>query len=149
VTVIVCEYAEVWAAEAWATADSAGKATAAETPATKQAVHAIRGMNRPARIIRILINAICMARLNIIRPTSVAFGAEDLQHQEVCAAEHAAKPRENCTRRAWCNLRKTVKSNYFGARDDGGRWHQSDNQNIGTGRLTRHQTARAIQLMRA
>jgi hypothetical protein len=93
VTVIVCEYAKAWVAEAWATADPAGKATAAETPATKQAAPAIRGMKRLARIISKLINATCMTRENIIRPTSVTFGIEDLQHQEVCAVEHAAKPR--------------------------------------------------------
>src|SRR5580692_10893929 len=62
VTVIVREYAKVRVAETSATADAAGKATAAETPATRQAVHAIRGMNRPDRIIRILMNATCMAR---------------------------------------------------------------------------------------
>jgi hypothetical protein len=62
VTVIVCEYAKVWVEEAWATADPAGKATAAEIPATRQAVPAIRGMNRPDRIIRTLMNATCMAR---------------------------------------------------------------------------------------
>jgi hypothetical protein len=83
VTVIVREYAKVWVAEAWATAEPAGKATAAETPATKQAVPAIPGLNRPARIIRALMNATCVARLNIIRPTSVPFGAGDLRLQGV------------------------------------------------------------------
>jgi len=59
---MVREYAKVRVAETSATADAAGKATAAETPATRQAVPAIRGMNRPDRIIRILMNATCMAR---------------------------------------------------------------------------------------
>jgi hypothetical protein len=62
VTMIVCEYAKVWLGEAWATAELAGKATAAEITATKQAVPVIRGMNRPDRIIRILMNATFMAR---------------------------------------------------------------------------------------
>jgi hypothetical protein len=78
VTVIVREYAKVWVAEAWATADPAGKATTAETPATRQAAPAMRGMKRPARIIRILMKAVSTARENIITPASVAFGAEDL-----------------------------------------------------------------------
>jgi hypothetical protein len=62
VTVIVREYAKVRVAETWATADAVGKATATETPVTREAVLAIRGMNRPDRIIRILMNATFMAR---------------------------------------------------------------------------------------
>jgi hypothetical protein len=62
VTVIVREYARVRVADAWATADPAGKATAAEIPATRQAVLAIRGMNRADRIIRVFMSATCMAR---------------------------------------------------------------------------------------
>jgi hypothetical protein len=62
VTVIVREYAKVRVAETSATADAVGNATAAETPVTRQAVLAIRAMNRPDRIIRILMNATFMAR---------------------------------------------------------------------------------------
>jgi len=79
VTTNVRVYAGVRVAEAWATAEPAGKATAAETPATKTAAPAIRGMNRPARIIRIFMKATCMARENIISPTSVITGGSPTQ----------------------------------------------------------------------
>jgi len=55
VTTKVRVYAGVWGMEAWATAEPAGKTTAAETPATKPAAPAIRDMSRPVRIIRIFI----------------------------------------------------------------------------------------------
>jgi hypothetical protein len=120
VTVIVLEYAKVWVAEAWATADPAGKETAAETPATRQAAPAMRGMKRPARIIRILMKAVSTARENIIDllPSLLA--------QRICSLKQYAplstrqNRGDNFARHTWCNLRKPVKSNYFRAHGDAG-----------------------------
>jgi hypothetical protein len=49
-----------------ATAGPAPKVTAAETPASKAAAPAIRGMHRPARLIRLFMKTICMAWGNIL-----------------------------------------------------------------------------------
>ena len=85
----------------------AGKATAAETPPTKTAAPAIRGMNRPARIVRIFMKATCMARENIISPTSVIFGEEDLQNlREYTQLNTAVNLEDNFARHTLCNLRK-------------------------------------------
>ena len=94
-------------AETWAVAEPAGKATAAETPPTKTAAPAIRGMNRPARIVRIFMKATCMARENIISPTSVIFGEEDLQNlREYTQLNTAVNLEDNFARHTLCNLRK-------------------------------------------
>ena len=69
-TVSVCVDIGAWRVKAWATAEPAGRATAAETPAIKLMAPTIRGMNRPVRIIRILMKTTCIARENIISPTS-------------------------------------------------------------------------------
>jgi hypothetical protein len=63
-------YVGMRGAEAWAAADPAVKATAAETPAIKLMAPTIRGMNRPVQIIRILMKTACMTRENIIGHTS-------------------------------------------------------------------------------
>jgi hypothetical protein len=77
-TTNVCVYVGVRTVEACAKADPAVKATAEETPAIKATAPAIRGMNRPARIIRLSMKTTCMAREDIISFTSsFLFGGED------------------------------------------------------------------------
>jgi hypothetical protein len=63
-------------------------------------------MNRPARIIRIFMKATCMARENIISPTSVNIGEEDLQLREYAQLNAAVNHEDNFARHTLCNLRK-------------------------------------------
>ncbi len=72
-TTSVCVDSGTLQVAAWAAAAPAVKATAAETPASKPAAPAIRGMHRTARIIRLFMKTICMARENIISITRTSF----------------------------------------------------------------------------
>jgi hypothetical protein len=88
---------------AWATDGPAVKVTAAESPASKPAAPAIRRMHRPARLIRLFMNTICMASENIlfINPYFLPsfFGGGDAQ-LKVCVVDHTVNHEDNSVGRA-------------------------------------------------